>query len=281
MISGALYVVATPIGNLEDFSPHAVRILKEAALILAEDTRHSAILLNHYGIKTPVLGFHEHNEQKLMSQIIGKLKAGEPIALISDAGTPLINDPGYSLVTAAHAEHIRVSPIPGPSAIISALSVSGLPTDRFIYEGFLPSRDTARKKRLAQLSNEDRTLVFYEVPHRICDSIADMISCFGPEREATLAKELTKHYETICKDTLANLLFWLNEKKERQKGEFVLLVRGCNSQDVDESECIRTLEILLKHMSVKDAAAVAAMLLKDNRNRMYQLALNLSHKKKR
>ena len=280
MISGALYVVATPIGNLEDFSPRAVRILKEVALILAEDTRHSAVLLNHFGIDTPVTGFHEHNEQKLVSRITGRLKAGESIALISDAGTPLINDPGYCLVAAAHAEHIRVSAVPGPSAVMSALSVSGLPTDRFVYEGFLPAKDAARKKRLVQLSNEDRTLVFYEVPHRICNSLADMISCFGPEREATLAKELTKYYETIYKNTLANLLSWLNEKKERQKGEFVLLVRGCNSQEIDESECIRVLEVLLNYLSVKDAAAVAATLLKDNRNRMYRLALNLGHKEK-
>ena len=280
MTSGVLYVVATPIGNLEDFSPRAVRILQEVELILAEDTRHSSGLLAHFGIDTPIMGFHEHNERKFVTRIIEKLQAGKTVALISDAGTPLINDPGYGLVSTAHTEGINVIPIPGPSAVICALSASGLPTDRFVYEGFLPGKSAARKKRLVQLSKEQRTLVFYEVPHRICDSIMDMMICFGAGREATLAKELTKRYETIRKDTLENLLAWLKGEDDRKKGEFVLLVQGSSSREIDESECIRVLNILLQSLSVKEAAAIAARILDESKNRMYQIALGLTRQEK-
>ena len=278
MVSGVLYVVATPIGNLEDISPRAVGILKESDLILAEDTRHSTVLLNHFGIQTPVTGFHEHNEQKLTVRIIDRLKKGDSIALISDAGTPLINDPGYELVVAAHTEGIKVTPIPGPSAVISALSVSGLPVDRFVYEGFLPAKSSLRRRYLQRLSEEQRTMVFYEVPHRVCSSLDDMIKCFGPGRMATLAKELTKYYETVHKDTLGNLLVWLKEKEERQKGEFVLIVQGATPKESDDTECLRVLGILLKYLTLKDAAAVAATLLDESKNRMYQLALKLDGK---
>ena len=281
MKSGILYVVATPIGNLEDFSFRAIRILKDADQILAEDTRHSAVLLNHYGIDTPVTGFHEHNEDKLIPCIIDKLRAGESIALISDAGTPLINDPGYDLVKLAHKEHIKIVPVPGPSAVIAALSVSGLPTDRFVYEGFLSAKKTARRKCLAQLISEHRTLVFYEVPHRICDTLKDMIDSFGPRREAVLAKELTKQFENVRNDTLENLLHWLNEQDERQRGEFVILVRGNTSKGIEESECKRVLGILIETMSVKEAAGTAAQILGENKNHLYKLALEINKDKSR
>lgn len=279
MTSGALYVVATPLGNLEDFSPRACRILQEADLILAEDTRYSAALLRHFGIGTAVVAFHEHNEKKSISRILERLRSGEDIALISDAGTPLINDPGYELVAAAHTAGIRVVPIPGPAALICALSVSGLPTDRFVYEGFLPARAAARRQRLAELAAEPRTLVFYEVPHRIRDSLKDMIECFGPDRLATLAKELTKYHETVRRGTLAELLTWLNVEPERLKGEFVLLIRGnTTSPAADEAECRRVLEILLRSMSVREAAAAAARILNQSKNRLYAMALELSKK---
>jgi 16S rRNA (cytidine1402-2'-O)-methyltransferase len=273
MISAGLYVVATPIGNLDDMSVRAVRILSEVDLILAEDSRHSSKLLQHFGIHTPVQSFHEHNEQKLVTKIIERLKSSQSIALISDAGTPLINDPGYQLVVTAHEQGIRIIPVPGPSALISALSASGLPSDRFVYEGFLPNKKAARQKRLAELAEEQRTLIFYEVPHRICASLQDMVEVFGPGRIATVAKEITKHFETIRKDSLAGSLQWLEEDPARQKGEFVLIVHGANQSGSDETETARVLKILLRSMSVKEAASTAAEILNDNKNRLYQLAL--------
>jgi 16S rRNA (cytidine1402-2'-O)-methyltransferase len=273
MISTGLYVVATPIGNLDDMSVRAARILGEVDLILAEDSRHSSKLLQHFGIHTPVQAFHEHNEQKLVTKIIERLKSGQSIALISDAGTPLINDPGYQLVVAAHELGIRVIPVPGPSALISALSVSGLPSDRFVYEGFLPNKKAARQKRLTELAGEQRTLIFYEVPHRICACLQDMIDVFGSDRIATLAKEITKHFETIRKDSLAGALHWLEEDQVRQKGEFVLIIHGATEDAVEEKEAIRVLKILLRTLPVKAAASAAAEILNDNKNRLYQLAL--------
>ncbi len=281
MISTGLYVVATPIGNLDDMSVRAVSILGEVDLILAEDSRHSSKLLQHFGIHTPVQAFHEHNEQKLVAKIIERLKAGQSIALISDAGTPLINDPGYQLVVAAHEQCIRVIPVPGPSASISALSVSGLPSDRFVYEGFLPNKNAARQKRLAELAGEQRTLIFYEVPHRICACLQDMIDVFGSDRIATLAKEITKHYETIRKDSLAGALHWLEEDPVRQKGEFVLVIHGATEDAVEEKEAIRVLKILLRSLPVKAAASAAAEILNDNKNRLYQLALTINEEQKK
>jgi len=281
MISAGLYVVATPIGNLEDMSARAVRILNEVDLILAEDSRHSAKLLQHFAISTPVQAFHEHNEQRLEPKLLEKLKSSQSIALISDAGTPLINDPGYQLVAAAHEQGIRVIPVPGPSALISALSVSGLPSDRFVYEGFLPNKQVARNKRLAELANEQRTLIFYEVPHRICACLQDMIDVFGSGRIATLAKEITKHFETIRKDSLTEILIWVQEDPVHQKGEFVLIVHGNTQNTVEELEASRVLKILLRSLSVKEAASTAAEILNGNKNRLYQLALTIKDKQEK
>ena len=275
MLAAGLYIVATPIGNLEDISPRALRVLTEADLILAEDTRHSGKLLQHFGIHTAVQALHDHNEARLLPRLLQRLHSDQALALISDAGTPLINDPGYQLVAAAQAQGSRVIPVPGPSAVICALSVSGLPTDRFVYEGFLPSKHAARKKRLVELATEPRTLVFYEVPHRIAECLEDLIECFGPDRMATLAKELTKHYETVRKDTLTGLLAWLKEDDARRNGEFVLVIQGAAGMTSDEAESVRVLMTLLPVLSVREAAAVAAEILKANKNRLYKLALDI------
>lgn len=278
MISAGLYVVATPIGNLEDISARAIRTLSEVDLILAEDSRHSGKLLQHFGIHTPVQAYHDHNEHKVVDHLIEQLRANQAIALISDSGTPLINDPGYQLVVAAHKQGIRVVPVPGPSAVISALSVSGLPADRFVYEGFLPNKQAARQTRLAELAGEQRTLIFYEVPHRICACIEDMVGFFGSERIATLAKEITKHFETIRKDTLAGILGWLQENPLHQKGEFVLMVHGASADTSDELESVRVLKILLHSLPVKEAVAAAAKIMNGNKNRLYRLAIAINKK---
>ena len=185
---GTLYIVATPIGNLGDWSQRAQDVLAKVSLIAVEDTRHSSKLMNHFGIQTPMFAYHEHNEKTASEKLLARLRSGESIALISDAGTPLISDPGYPLVSQAHAEGIRVSPVPGPSAVIAALSASGLPTDRFVFEGFLPSKSQARKSRLETLQADTRTLVFYESPHRIAETLDDMLLVFGVERVAVLAR---------------------------------------------------------------------------------------------
>lgn len=279
IVSAGLYVVATPIGNLDDLSLRAVNILQNVNLILAEDSRHSGILLKHYGIHTPVLAYHDHNEHQLVPGVIQKIRTGQSVALISDAGTPLISDPGYKLVTAVHAEGLGIIPVPGPSALICALSVSGLPTDRFVFEGFLPAKQNARCQRLSELETENRTLVFYEVPHRICSCMEDMISCFGADRIATLAKELTKKFEIVRRGTLAELLGWLHDDLLHQKGEFVLLVQGDNKAGAVNSEAARVLGILLQTHSVKDAVNIAADILRYNKNSLYQRALELTGKK--
>ena len=278
MISAGLYVVATPIGNLEDISQRAIKILGEADLILAEDSRHSRRLLQHFGINTPVQAYHNHNERIVVNHLLERLQGNQAIALISDAGTPLINDPGYQLVVAAHKHGIKVVPVPGPSAVISALSVSGIPADRFVYEGFLPNKQVARQKRLTELVAEQRTLVFYEVPHRICACIVDMMEIFGSDRNATLAKEVTKHFETIRNDSMAGLLDWLKEDPLHQKGEFVLVVHGAPEETGDERESVRVLKILLRSLSVKEAVAVATEILNGNKNNLYRLAVAINDK---
>ncbi|HHO68310.1 MAG TPA: 16S rRNA (cytidine(1402)-2'-O)-methyltransferase, partial [Gammaproteobacteria bacterium] len=194
--AGTLFVVATPIGNLGDMTPRGVEVLQQADLIAAEDTRHSRRLAEHFGIATPMLALHEHNERSVAARLVERLRQGESIALISDAGTPLISDPGYQLVRAAREAGVPVVPVPGASALVAALSVAGLPTDRFVFEGFLPPRQAARRKRLEALKDEPRTLVFYESSHRIVDSLNDLKDVFGPGRQALLARELTKAFET-------------------------------------------------------------------------------------
>jgi 16S rRNA (cytidine1402-2'-O)-methyltransferase len=243
------------------------------ALIAVEDTRHSGKLLSHFGIQTPMLAYHEHNEKVASEKLLARLRGGDSIALISDAGTPLISDPGYPLVSQAHAEGIRVSPVPGPSAVIAALSASGLPTDRFLFEGFLPAKSQARRSRLEHLQADTRTLVFYESPHRIADSLADMADVLGADRLAVLARELTKTYETIRQARLEELVHWVAGDSHQSKGEIVLMVHGAEATGPDTAEAERVLTILLKSLPVKEAAALAAEITGAKKNALYKQAL--------
>ncbi len=271
---GCLYVVATPIGNLSDFSERAQTILGQVTQILAEDTRHSYRLLSHYAITTPLQSLHEHNEQQRIEQLLARLTAGESLALISDAGTPLISDPGYRLVRAAQAAGVRVVAIPGPSALTAALSVAGQPTDRFVFEGYLPAKQAARRARLVELVAEPRTLVFYETPHRLSAMLADAVTQFGGGREATLVKELTKQHECSIATTLAGLRDWLAADARRGQGEFVLIVAG-NPQPPAADDPRPLLRSLLAHVPVKTAAAIAAEVSAHSKNELYKLALEM------
>ena len=275
---GSLYVVATPIGNLEDITHRAERILKEVDLILAEDTRHSKKLLNHIRAITLVKSFHDFNEGKITPQVIEILKQGQDVALISDAGTPLISDPGFQLVKAAQDEGLVVVPIPGASAAISALSVAGLATHKFVFEGFLPVRSATRKKHLLNLVKERRTMVFFEAPHRIKALLTDCVDVFGKNRPAVLCRELTKKFETIHGNTVQHLLDYLSEDLNQQKGEFVVVVQGIEGKNqLDQEESVRVLRILLQHsLSLKEASVIAAEITGDKKNKLYKLALEIS-----
>ena len=275
MSHAGLYVVATPIGNLEDISYRAVRLLSEADLIAAEDTRHSRVLLSHYNITTPVQALHEHNEAQLEGYIIDRITNGEAVALISDAGTPLISDPGYGLVCAARKAGVMVHSVPGPSAVTTALSVAGLPTDRFVFEGFLPSKSAARRKKLKTLCRETRTLVFYESSHRIEASIEDMNEIFGGQRLAAVCRELTKKFETVLRAPLVEIGKMLAEDKNQTRGEFVIIVAG-HTEDEDESlaNAHAVAQALLEFLSTSQAARVAAKLNNVSRRKVYQLLEN-------
>ena len=273
---GTLYVVATPIGNLDDISARALRILREVALIAAEDTRHSARLMQHFGINTPLAACHEHNEREQGSHFIARLLAGGDVALISDAGTPLISDPGYHLVRNARAAGIRVVPVPGPSALIAALSAAGLPSDRFIFEGFLPAKTAGRRARLEAVKEEPRTLIFYEAPHRILECLEDMQAVFGAERPAVLARELSKTFETLKGLPLAELSAWVAADSNQQRGECVVLVAGWQAPEGEDAlsvEALRVLDLLLQEMPLKRAAALAAEITGVRKNLLYQAAL--------
>ena len=276
--TGTLYVVATPIGNRADITQRALTVLAAVDRILAEDTRHSGALLHRVGIATPLTSLHEHNEDAQVELVLERLRGGEDLALVSDAGTPLISDPGFRLVRAARAAGLAVVPIPGPSALITALSVAGLPTDRFVFEGFLPARSAARRSRLQQLADEARTLVFYESSHRIADCLADLCASFGAEREAVIARELTKAFEQIETGSLAALQDWLVADANHSRGEFVVLVQGAPAaDDADISlDAQRVLTILLKEMPVKKAAALAAEITGARKNALYQRALEIT-----
>jgi len=273
---GTLYVVATPIGNLDDISARAIRTLSEVALIAAEDTRHSARLLQHFGIATPLQACHEHNEREQGGRFIGRLLAGDDVALISDAGTPLISDPGYHLVRQARAAGVRVTPIPGACALVAALSAAGLPSDRFIFEGFLPAKAAARRARLELLREEPRTLIFYEAPHRILECIEDMQLVFGAERLALLGRELTKTFETLKGLPLGELSAWVAADSNQQRGECVVLVAGWEQPAGDalvSAEALRVLDLLLADLPLKRAAALAAEITGVRKNLLYQVAL--------
>lgn len=273
---GALYVVATPIGNLDDISARALRVLSEVDLIAAEDTRHSARLLQHFGIATPLMACHEHNERDQGERFMARLRSGQNVALISDAGTPLISDPGFHLVRQARAAGVKVVPVPGPCALIAALSAAGLPSDRFVFEGFLPAKAAARQARLERLKEEPRTLIFYEAPHRLLDCLVDLEQIMGSERPAVLARELTKTFETLKGLPLGELRAWVEADGNQQRGECVLLVAGWQEPEGGEvvsAEALRVLDLLLAEMPVKRAAAVTAEITGVRKNLLYQAAL--------
>ena len=272
---GTIYLVATPIGNLEDMSPRALRTLAEVDLIAAEDTRHSARLLRHFGIDTPVTAYHEHNEREKAKELVIQASAGKNLALISDAGTPLVNDPGYHLVRVARDAGIALVPVPGACAAITALSVSGLPADTFLFLGFPPAKSGTRKNYFTAKSRLGATLIFYESPHRIVESLVDMRQAFGDERNAVVARELTKKFETIRSGTLAELVDWIGSDTNQQKGEFVVLVQGvCADADAEIDEATERLLLqLAEELPPKKAAAITAEYFGLRRNRLYEYLL--------
>ena len=276
---GTLYIVATPIGNLEDLSPRAVKVLSDVAVIAAEDTRHSGRLLQHLGISKPLIALHDHNERGRVKSIVSQLMAGADVALISDAGTPLISDPGYVLVRDVRAEGLRVSPIPGPCALVAALSAAGLPTDRFLFVGFLPAKRTGRRTALEELRKEVATLVFYESPHRILATVADIADVMGAQREVVLGREITKTFETFYSGGAADVHAALTEDPHGSRGEFVIVVRGAEKTesglmagavDVDQ-----LLNLLMAELPLKKAAKMASELTRLGKNELYQRALGL------
>ncbi len=273
---GTLYIVATPLGNLQDMSFRAVSILKDVDRIASEDTRHSLPLLRHFSIQKPLISLHEHNERTRATSLLEFLKNGESIALISDAGTPLISDPGAHLVQMVREAGIQVVPIPGPCAAIAALSASGLPTDRFVFEGFLPVKGKVRRDRLDALKNETRTIIFYEAPHRIADLLEDMETTFGKDRECVLARELTKIYETIHAAPLTELQKWIKEDRYRERGEIVLLVKGILEFSYENHVANEEiLKILLDDLPLKQAVELTAKITGQKKNEVYGRALVL------
>lgn len=271
---GTLYVVATPIGNLADMVPRATETLQQVDLIAAEDTRHSKRLLEHFHISTPMVAYHDHNEAQSLPSLLQRLGKGESIALISDAGTPLISDPGYRLVRAARDAGFRVCPIPGPCALIAALSAAGLPSDRFAFEGFLPVKSGARRKLLEGLAAEERTLIFYEAPHRIAAALADVVHALGAEREVVVARELTKTFETVLSGSAGVLAQQVEEDPNQQRGEIVLLIRGAEAKGSElDAEARRIMSILADQLPLKQAAGLAAEISGAKKNALYQWAL--------
>jgi 16S rRNA (cytidine1402-2'-O)-methyltransferase len=259
MKESGLFVVGTPIGNLQDISLRALEVLAAVDWVAAEDTRRTARLLEQHGIRASLKSLHEHNEERVTRDLLDRLEAGQSVALVSDAGTPLISDPGYRLVSAARERGLPVHAVPGPSAVTAALSVGGLPTDRFVFEGFLPSRENARRKRLEALRNEPRTLVLFEASHRIQACLGDLADVFGEQRPAVLCRELTKQFETVRRAPLGALRDWVAREPDQRKGEFVLLVRGAEEAPDRSLEDARALaEALLEHLPASKAAAVAA-----------------------
>ena len=274
-MSGILYVVATPIGNLEDLTQRARQVLAAVSLIAAEDTRHTGRLLMHIGCKTRLLALHDHNEEKVADDIIAILLGGESVALVSDAGTPLVSDPGFRLVRAAHENSVIVSPIPGASAVTAALSVAGIATDRFCFEGFLPPKQAARRERLAGLVSESRTMIFYESVHRIGTFLEDLVSAFGEQRLAFVGRELTKLHEQCVQDSLSGLRERVESGDIVGKGEFVVIVAGTSDEAESPLEVDRLLLALQPHLAAKDAAKVAAEATGLKRNELYARLLQL------
>jgi len=270
--AGKLWIVATPIGNLDDISVRAREVLCAVDLIAAEDTRHSAALLRHIGSTVRTFALHEHNERAASDQLVERMREGAQIALISDAGTPLISDPGFRLVRAAREAGVVVSPVPGACAAIAALSVAGLPSDRFVFEGFLPAKSAARRAHLETVQAETRTLIFYESSHRIDETLNDALAVFGGERRAALARELTKLFETVLDGTLAELAARVAADADQRRGEFVLLVAGA-AEDVDAARLLegqRVFDLLRRELPPSRAAKVAAEITGAPRKALYE-----------
>lgn len=274
--SGKLFVVATPIGNLSDMTPHAIDCLKTVDIIACEDTRTSGKLLSHFNINTKTIAYHDHNADSQTAKLIEMLQSGKNIALISDAGTPLVSDPGFRLVKACHDKNISVSPVVGASAVIGALSVAGLPSDSFYFVGFLPAKTHARKETLTNLADIQATLIFYEAPHRILDCIDDMIITLGGERKVTFCREISKTFETIYPTTLNDLKDFVNKDSNQQKGEMVLVVAGASKKVEDETAHDELLKRVLQDLSVKKASQLVADITGAKKNALYQRALALS-----
>ncbi|PKB86513.1 16S rRNA (cytidine(1402)-2'-O)-methyltransferase [Ewingella americana] len=273
--ASTLYIVPTPIGNLGDITQRALAVLSSVDLIAAEDTRHTGLLLQHFAISAKMYPLHDHNEQQKAEHLLAKLQDGQSIALVSDAGTPLINDPGYHLVRRCREAGIRVVPLPGACAAIAALSAAGLPSDKFCYEGFLPAKTKSRKDALQTLIEEPRTLIFYESTHRLLDSLQDMVEVWGPDRYVVLAREITKTWENIRGDAVGALLDWVKEDETRKRGEMVLIVEG-HKVDTEAlpAEALRTLALLQKELPLKKAASLAAEIHGVKKNALYKYALD-------
>lgn len=273
--AGTLFVVATPIGNLQDLTPRALQVLRDVSLIAAEDTRHSARLMQHFGIATPMTACHDHNEREKGVRLVERLLAGDDIALISDAGTPLISDPGFHLVRQAREAGVKVSPVPGACALIAALSAAGMPSDRFAFEGFLPAKAHGRQQRLQALLAEPRTWLVYEAPHRLLECLRDMQQVLGSQRRVLLARELTKTFETLHAAPLDELVAWVAADADQQRGECVLVVEGAPEPEADEvsAQTLRVLDLLLAELPVKRAARLAADITGVRKNLLYQVAL--------
>lgn len=272
----ALYVVATPIGNLRDITRRALEILAAADVVAAEDTRNTAHLLAHHGIgANRLMAVHQHNERAAAEKIVAQIHAGQSVALVSDAGTPGVSDPGALLVQAVRAAGLRIIPVPGANAAIAALSASGMTEPHFLFYGFLPSKSAARRSALQSLSSHPYTLVFYEAPHRIVECVADLCAVLGEERQIVLARELTKLFETIHACPLRDAAAWLESDANRQRGEFVVLVSGAVPQQGLPGEAKHALEILLNELPLKQAVQLAAKITQANRNELYQLALQI------
>jgi 16S rRNA (cytidine1402-2'-O)-methyltransferase len=276
---GVLYIVATPIGNLDDLSARAVSVLNSVDVVAAEDTRHSGRLLQHLGLNKRLIALHDHNERDRAGSLLQELEAGRSVALISDAGTPLISDPGYVLVREARNRGLKVSPIPGACALVAALSAAGLPTDRFLFVGFLPAKRSGRRAALEQQVRETATLVFYESPHRILDAVSDIAAVFGEEREIVLGRELTKTFETFYSGSVAEVLATLEADPHGTKGEFVVMIRGAepvaSDDDAGTLDVDRLLKLLLPELPVKKVAKLVAELSGRPKNELYQRALEL------
>ena len=272
---GTLYLVATPIGNLADITQRAISVLEQVDLIAAEDTRHSQRLLSHLGIKTRLTAYHEHNEDRVTPRLLDDLDAGKSIALISDAGTPLISDPGYRLVTQAHDRGVQVSPVPGVCAAIAALSVAGLATDSFTFEGFPPAKQGARMHFLEQLAEQKRTMLFYISCHRIVETLIDMQAVFGADRRVTYAREITKTFETVKRKQLSELIEWIKADDNQRKGEIVLVVEGAVTEDSDHQQVDHYLKILLAELPVKQSVGLVVKLTGEHKNDIYKRALEL------